>query len=433
MKAWLWMLIGLALLAVVLRSAPLFLLTILLALIAGVALLWWRVCLMGVTYRRSFGEVRLFPGDETTFDVEIVNAKPLPLAWLRAEDEVPKALTLRPVQLAHSHRPGRMRLVNLVSLRWYERITRHYRVQGAARGAWAFGPAQLFSGDMFGFAVRAVEVASVDTLLVYPRVVPLTALGLPADRPFGEFRAMHRLAEDPLRLNGARDYVSGDSMRFVHWKATARRNSLQTKTFDASANRPLALFLNINTHEHAWEGYDPDLQEYAITATASLARWAWEQGQAVGLFANTVSQPGARPVRIRPGGRRDQLTLIFEALARLVPFGRWPLEETLRYEGLHLPYGATLVVVTALMTAPLRRTLLYLHDRGLALALVTLGAADATPAIPGVRRYHLGGHAEWERLTALALAPPIRHDHLPGSVRASGKAGVARLQQPEAQ
>ncbi|HHY57135.1 MAG TPA: DUF58 domain-containing protein [Chloroflexi bacterium] len=403
MKPWAWALAGLGLLAVLLRSAPLLLLTLLLALLAGAALLWWRVCLVGVSYRRHFSQLRLFHGDEATFDVDLVNAKPLPLAWLRAEDELPKALTITPARLAPSHRAGRVRLINLVSLRWYERVTRHYRVRGVQRGAWAFGPARLLSGDMFGFAVREEEVAQIDTLLVYPRVVPLTALGLPADRPFGEFRAMRQLAEDPLRLNGARDYVSGDSMRYVHWKATARRGSLQTKTFDASANRPLALFLNINTHEHAWEGYDPDLQEFAITAAASLARWAWEQGQAVGLFANTITQPGAQIVRIRPAGHRDQLTLIFEALARLVPFGRWPLEETLRYEGLHLPYGTTIVVVTALLTDALRRTMLYLHDRGFTLALLTLGAAGDAPPIPGVRRYHIGGREAWEHLTGIAL------------------------------
>jgi len=407
-RPWAWALLGLGLLAILLRSAPLFLLTLLLTLIAGAALLWLRVCLVGVSYRRRFSRQRLFHGDEVTFDIELVNAKPLPLAWLRAEDELPKALIIEPARLVHSHRLGRVRLINLVSLRWYERVTRHYRVRAVQRGAWAFGPARLLSGDMFGFDVREEELNAVDTLLVYPRVVPLTALGLPADRPFGEFRAMRQLAEDPLRLNGARAYVPGDSMRYVHWKATARRGSLQTKTFDASANRPLALFLNINTHEHAWEGYDPDLQEYAITATASLARWAWEQGQAVGLFANTVTQPGAQVVRIRPAGHRDQLTLIFEALARLVSFGRWPLEEALRHEGLHLPYGTTIVVVTAQLTEPLRRTLLYLHDRSFALAMITLGAAGAAPPIPGVRRYHIGGREEWERLSSLTLTGSAR-------------------------
>ena len=155
-----------------------------------------------------------FHGDEVALDIEIVNAKPLPLAWLHAEDELPKALHIEPARLSHSHRPGRQRLINLISLRWYERVTRHYRVRAVQRGAWTFGPTRLLSGDMFGFDVREETLETVDTLLVYPRIVPLTALGLPSDRPFGEFRAMRQLAEDPFRLNGARDYVSGDSMRY---------------------------------------------------------------------------------------------------------------------------------------------------------------------------------------------------------------------------
>ena len=404
MRAWAWGLVGLALLAVFLRSAPLLLLTFFLALIAGAALLWLRVCLQGVTYRRRFGSLRLFHGEATDLHIEIANAKPLPLAWLRAEDEVPKALAIEPARLSASHRPGRQRLLNLLSLRWYERVTRHYRVNGVQRGAWAFGPARLLSGDMFGFAVREETLDSIDTLLVYPRLVPLVALGLPSDRPFGDFRAMRRLAEDPLRLSGARDYVPGDSMRHVHWKASARHAILQTKTFDASANRPLAIFLNLNIYEHVWVGIDPDLQEYAITTAASLAHWAWAQGQAVGLYANAVTQPGARVVRIRPAGHRDSLTLILEALARIVPYGRWTIEDSLRSEALHLPSAATVVIVSAQVSAGLRRTLLYLRGRGYAVSLVTLGQAGAAAPVPGVRTYHIGGREAWHELTSLTLA-----------------------------
>ncbi|MBW7884385.1 MAG: DUF58 domain-containing protein [Caldilineaceae bacterium] len=403
MNRWVWALVGVAGLAVALRNGPLFLLSLFLALIAGAALLWSRVCLEGVTYQRRFGSTRLFYGEETDLHIEIANAKPLPLAWLRAEDELPRSLSLAPARLTPSHRPGRQRLVNLLSLRWYERVTRRYRVQGAQRGAWTFGPVELLSGDIFGFSIQRLAPAEVDELLVYPRLVSLAALGLPADRPFGEFRALRRLAEDPLRLSGARAYAPGDSMRHIHWKATAHRSELQTKTFDASANRPLALFLNINTFEHVWEGLDPDLQEYAITATASLARWAWEQGQPVGLYANAVTQPGARTVRIRAANHPDQLTLILEALARVVPYGRWTMEETLRREALRLGYGTTVVAITAVMPDALRRTLLYLHDRGYALGLVTLGRAGTAPPLPGVRTYHIGGKEEWHQLTSLAL------------------------------
>ena len=118
MRGWAWALLGLAVVAVALRSAPLFLLALLLALVAGAAWLWLRVCLSGVRYTRRLERTRLFPGDEIRLAVELTNAKPLPLAWLRAEDEVPRALAIEPAHLAHSHRPGRQRLVNLVALRW---------------------------------------------------------------------------------------------------------------------------------------------------------------------------------------------------------------------------------------------------------------------------------------------------------------------------
>ena len=36
-----------------------------------------------------------------------------------------------------------------------------------------------------------------------------------------------------------------------------------------------------------------------------------------------------------------------EALARIVPYGRWSIEDSLRSEALHLPYGTTVVVVSA--------------------------------------------------------------------------------------
>ena len=134
-----------------------------------------------------------------------------------------------------------------MSLRWYERVTRHYRVTGVQRGAWAFGPARLLSGDMFGFADREATLPEIDTLLVYPRLVPLIALGLPSDRPFGDFRAMRRLAEDPLRLNGTRDYVAGDSMRHVHWKASARRTALADQDLRRLGQPPAG---HLSQHQH---------------------------------------------------------------------------------------------------------------------------------------------------------------------------------------
>lgn len=405
MGGWWWSLIAvLALFSVILRHNLLFLMSLLLALLGGVSLLWTRYCLAGVSYRRRFGATRLFYGEETDLYVEMVNAKPLPLAWLHVEDEFPADVELLTGQLRYHYLPRRRRLVNLLSLRWYERVTRHYRVRGNQRGAWQFGPTELKSGDLFGFSERWEEVKQTQTLLVYPKMVPLTALGLPAHRPFGDFSAPRRMQEDPLRLRGARAYAPGDSFRHIHWKATARRRELQTKIFEPSATRPLALFLNINTFEYLQEGQDPILEELAITTAASMARFGWETGYQVGLYVNSVVQPGGQRIRLQPSNHPDQLTRICEALARMVSFGGWPIHRVVEMEAGSLPYGTTVVVVTAVVNDKLRQTLLDLQRREYGVSLITLGKAGLETTLPGVQAYYIGGREVWYGLESLELA-----------------------------
>lgn len=262
---------------------------------------------------------------------------------------------------------------------------------------------EIASGDIFGFDIRRQSLPDTEFLLVYPKVVPLTVLGLPALRPFGDLRTPQRLLEDPLRLSAAREYAPGDSFRHIHWKATARRQALQTKVFDPSAARPLAIFLNINTFDFAYEGIDPDLQEYAISAAASIAHWGWENHHAVGLYANSMAQPGGRRIAIRPGSTPEQLPQILEALAMSISYGPWSIQTILQVETPRLSYGTTIVVVTATMNDRLRSILFDLKGREYGVTLVTLGRAGEGLALPGVRHYHIGEEKEWHDLTSLAL------------------------------
>ena len=405
-RAW-WTVVGvLALLSVILRHNLLFLMSLLLALLGGATLLWTRYCLAGVSYRRRFGSIRLFYGEETDLYVEIVNAKPLPLAWLRINDEYPPEVELLAARLNRSYRPGRRLLVNLLSLRWYERVTRHYRLRGTQRGAWKFGPVGIESGDIFGLATRQETWPEPQTLLVYPKIVPITALGLPARHPFGDFKTPRRTMEDPIRLMGVREYAPGDSFRHIHWKATAHRHALQTKVFEPSAARPLAIFLNINTFEYLYEGLDRTLQELAITTAASIARYGWENGYHVGLYVNSVVQPGGQRIRIQPGNHPDQLIRVFEALARMADYGYggWPIDMVLQTEANSLRYGTTIVMVSPIVNDRLRKTLVDLRGREYGVTLVGLGQGRLDAPLPGVQYHYIGGREVWDELAALELA-----------------------------
>ncbi len=379
-----WMAAVLILLvALITRNSLIFTMALIMGLLGTVVWLWSRYSLSEVTYRRRFGVDRLFFGEQTELLLEVTNAKPLPLAWLRCEDEIPVALGLAPDERASHYHPSRRVLFNIFSLGLYQRVIRRYTVTGLQRGAWKYGPVKLVCGDIFGFRSQRKEFADTSLLLVYPRLYSLPELGLDSRHPFGDYQSRNRLVDDPLRLSGVREYLPGDNFRHIHWKATARRQELQTKLFEPSASRPLAIFINIRTFNHRFEGIDPDLREFGISVGASLARWAQLRGEAFGVCANGLMQAGRR-VRIAPSAHPQQLMRVLEALAHCGGVPHTTIERVLQLEADHLRNGTSVVLISATLPESLCRVLADLQRRGFAITLLGIGGLTLERAIPGV-------------------------------------------------
>ena len=172
-------------------------------LVAGLTALWDRYALAEVTYTRRIATPRLFVGEETDLSVEIVNAKPLPLAWLKAEDEWPAEITLERGRLSYSWKPDRRVLFNMISLRFYERVRKQYQPAGRpAVARWSSAPSRCGRATCSASS-RQEELAEPDVLIVYPKVVPVAASGSAAPRTLlATPEALRRIAEDPLRIVG---------------------------------------------------------------------------------------------------------------------------------------------------------------------------------------------------------------------------------------
>lgn len=373
-----------------------------LALAALASELWARHCLSNVTYRRRLGQTQIAYGEETTLSFEFINAKPLPLAWLLVRDRYPRKVRLLTSDVPKKAPPQRTVLVTLLSLRWYERVIRTHRIRGNHRGCFQFGPAEITSGDMLGFQRRRRVDAEVDTLTVYPKVVPLPVLGLPASRPSGEARAARRIVEDPLRFATVREYAPGDSPRHIHWKASAHTGSLQTKVFDPGATLSLTIAVDVQTYPRVYE-IVPEYLEYVISAAASLAVHALNQRHMVGLCANSLAESGRGWVHLLPGRHAEQMTRILSALAALDSFRGLPFHDMLHDLGPSLHYGASVAAISSLPGDPLYEALFALGEAGHGVLLLTVG--DSVPVVPSrLAHYHLGGRDAWRRLEALGLA-----------------------------
>ena len=380
-RFWIGVLAVLLAVGMLTRQPALALAAALVLLTGGGSRLWSRHALRAVAYGRRLGATRVFCGETLTVEGELVNWKLLPLAWVRVEEELPDEL--RPVDRRVN--PGGAAatsvLSHLTSLRPYERVTWRTTLHCPRRGAYSIGPARLTSGDPFGFFRRVGRIARQEVVIVYPRVVSLPDLGIPPRHAFGERRVPRALLADPLRPVGVRDYRPEDSLRHVHWKATARTRGLQVKVFEPAVATQVAIFLDLDAADDPWRGLAPEEFERAIVVAASLAAHAAEEGYAFGVSSNRFVGGSGLPLRVAPDRGPAQLGRALEGLARLTPAALVDFPPYLRGEARRLPRSATLVVVTATMTPALAATLEALRAAGHRLVLV----ATAPLAPPPVR------------------------------------------------
>jgi uncharacterized protein (DUF58 family) len=388
---WLQLTLGLFIAGIALSSGPVIGLAIFLMAAGFVARYWARHAMDGVTYERVIPENRAFQGEHISVTMRLVNDKMLPVPWIEVRDAVPEAALTGDERTSQTGAPGYVHTIRSTHLTWYERITWPMELKAPGRGYYRLGPARLATGDLFGFNPVEIEETTHDTFIVYPRVYDLPELGLPAERPFGELKGRQRIFEDPGRIAGVRDYQPGDSMRRIDWKASARRQSLQSKVYEPSATMHLLLAVNVHTMSASWQGFQPEMLERLLSATASAARHAFEDGYAIGLIANGSYPDSDRPMRVPVGRSADQLGRVLEALAVIHPLTMASLETVIDTEAARFPFGATLVCVTSRMDEALAGSLLRVARAGHTVTVLSLAEEDDEfdEMLPGIRVYSI--------------------------------------------
>ena len=360
---------------------------------------WNRIALEDIFYDMEVSHQRVEVGETVPITVSLVNRKPVPLVWVKVEDEFPNAVKVVGGDVVQNSNTKIQSLRHLTSMGWYERIRWDYEVKCTKRGLYRMGPATLESGDPFGF-VRTQKIQHHRShIMVLPRIVPLADLGLPAVRPLGEVRGGDRIYEDVTRPAGLRDYQKGDSLTRIDWKATARNQKLLVRTFDPSSTVNVVIAVAVDTTEPFWRLDVPEALERVITVAASVASHAAELDYTFGVFANDMAVQVRRSMKVPPSQGREQLGEVMSALATTPPMASGPMSRHLAEHAPRFPLGTTIVLCTALITDEMVATLDSLAHAGSKIVVMYVGAADPPALPPRVRVHSLRSH-----LTAMESA-----------------------------
>lgn len=336
--------------------------------------------------------------------VAVQNTGRLSVPWMILEDSLPQdALTQMPARLKAEG--GRLALARLAV---GETKVLAYRLHFLMRGYFQIGPLLVETGDVFGLHRRFRILTEPHYVLVMPKVLPLEGYSLASRRPMGEIRLTHRLFEDPTRMSSIRPYQSGDPLKHIHWRATARAGQLQTRTYESSCVTGATFLLDFHTGSFTGPTAIASA-ELAIITVASLANAVYLTGQQIGFVSNgrdaadrireegwrvefltrsdaqrRVSQSGPntrlRPVVIEPGKGEDRFTSILATLGRLEYTDGLDFSATTEEAGSRISRDTTVVAVVGVVTDDIAVALGNLVRRGfLVTAVVVSFGGDAIP------------------------------------------------------
>ena len=391
--------------ALTLQLLPLALVAFLFLLTSGVSRLWNRYCLHRIDYKRSLSHNRVFFGEQTVLEIELNNRKPMPLPWVQIEDELHERVNLLKGKAA-SFTKDRMVMTNVFPIGMYQRVKRRFPILCKERGVFVFGPTYIHSGDLFGFFSQVKEIKDLNYLIVYPRLVPLEKLGISSQQLFGDIRLKRHLFQDPVLTAGVREYNPGDSLKRIHWKSTARLGRLQTKIYEPTTTVDISIFLDVRTLKPPLWGSVYQLQELGIITAASIAQYALNAGFRAGLYVNQITRFSRGMVTVPPSQHPDQMERILAALAQLLQVETIPAAHHIREEASNLPWGSTLLVISAQPDENLLAALLDLRRVGRSVALVTIAGEKAKEqdALAGhIPVFHVSDETAWYLVKEIGL------------------------------
>ena len=343
------------------------------SLVLGLALRSWQVVLLAlppiiflalgslfppakpeVLAIRSLSRERVSVGQEVDVEVVVRNDGPA-LDLVEVLDVLPPSL---PVVRGTNHA--------VVTLAENGTIPLSYTVRSPVKGDFQVGPVRVRSLDPLALGAEDAVVPLTSRLTVAPAIEDLRRVRLQPrrTRPWFGHVSSRRIGIG-TDFWGIREYVAGDDVRRINWKATARLGRFYSNEYEGERSGDVVIV--VDARRQAYVGTESDNPiEHGVRAALAIAEHVLASKNRVGLIVQREVLDW-----VPPAFGRKQLYRILDHLTHVRPGGEWAFPHVAWILSRFFPRDCLVVVISPLQDRAALTALLGLAARGYDLAIIS--------------------------------------------------------------
>jgi uncharacterized protein (DUF58 family) len=240
---------------------------------------------------------KLSNGDDNPIEIQLINRFQFTVST-KIIDELPIQWQQRDFKLLSTINPS-------------EEKTYTYKVRPTERGEYHFGNLNVFSSSVLGLVARRQQYSAEAMVPNYPSFLQLKKYDLIAFSnrlKFFGLKKIRRLGHT-MEFEQIKEYVAGDDIRNINWKATAKKNELMVNQFQDEKSQPIYSVID-KGRVMKMPFKNLSLLDYAINATLVISSIALKKQDKAGIFAFSRKMED----RVVANRRSAQMNLIQEAL-----------------------------------------------------------------------------------------------------------------------
>jgi uncharacterized protein (DUF58 family) len=241
---------------------------------------------------------RLSNGDENKIEIQVKNNRPFSVK-MQIIDELPVQFQKRDWLLTHRF-----------AAREQKNIT--YKLRPFERGQYHFGRIILYVQSQLGLLKQRFNIEATQTAPVYPSYLQMRKYALLSQTTIQSEQGNRRMRKlgHSMEFEQIKEYVRGDDIRNVNWKATARKASLMVNNYtDERSQQVYCIIDKGRLMKMPFNGLT--LLDYAINSTLVLANVCLQKQDRVGLISFANKMGSVIAADRKPVQRENILQLLY--------------------------------------------------------------------------------------------------------------------------